>query len=894
MPAGALPTASAMRRALARARDGKTLDPAEAAVLLHARGDQLAELLSYAARTRDSGLAAAGRPGVITYSRKVFIPLTRLCRDRCGYCTFVTVPGRLDSPYLSPDEVLRIAADGAALGCKEALFTLGDQPEARWPQAREWLDAHGYDDTLSYVRAMAIRVLEETGLLPHLNPGVLSWQDFQRLKPVAPSMGMMLETTASRLYTERGGPHFGSPDKDPAVRLRVLEDAGRSSVPFTTGILIGIGETLAERADSIFAIRGVAREYGGIQEVIVQNFRAKPDTKMRGVPDAELEDLAATIAVTRLVLGPAMRIQAPPNLIGEEYGLILAAGIDDWGGVSPLTPDHVNPERPWPQIDELAQRTATAGLTLHERLTIYPGYLREPWLDPRLAGHVAALADPATGLAREDARPAGLPWQEPDGGWGEAAGRTDLHVTIDTTGRTADRREDFSEVYGDWDEVATRIAPEARRDAPGARRDARESTEAAAASAAAGAQPLRPGAAAPRRLRPEVAAALRSAERDPAGITDAEALALLDADGPELAALAALADGLRRDTAGDDVTYVVTRNINFTNVCYTGCRFCAFAQRRTDADAYTLSLGQIGDRAQEAWEAGATEVCMQGGIHPDLPGTAYFDIAAEVKRRVPDLHVHAFSPMEVVNGASRTGLSIRDWLVRAREAGVGSLPGTAAEILDDDVRWVLTKGKLPASAWIEVITTAHELGFPTSATMMYGHVDTPAHWVGHLRVIRGIQERTGGFTEFVLLPFVHASAPIYLAGLARPGPTRRENRAVHAVSRIMLHGAIGSIQCSWVKLGDDLCRDVLQGGVNDLGGTLMEETISRMAGSQNGSFKTISQFAELVAPLERPLRQRTTTYGQPPPDRLAAAAASDGVCAAVRGGTRTPLPLAMP
>ena len=860
------PPASALRRALARARDGKTLDPDEAAVLLHARGDQLTELLSYASRTRDNGLAAAGRPGIITYSRKVFIPLTRLCRDRCGYCTFVTVPGRLDSPYLSPDDVLSIAADGAALGCKEALFTLGDRPEARWPQAREWLDAHGYDDTLSYVRAMAIRVLEETGLLPHLNPGVLSWQDFQRLKPVAPSMGMMLETTAERLFTERGGPHFGSPDKDPAVRLRVLEDAGRSSVPFTTGILIGIGETRAERAGSVFAIRGVAREYGGIQEVIVQNFRAKPDTKMRGVPDAGLEDLAATIAVTRLVLGPGARIQAPPNLIGEEYGLILQAGIDDWGGVSPLTPDHVNPERPWPQIDELAGRSAAAGLTLRERLTVYPGYLREPWLDPRLAAHVAALADPATGLAREDARPAGLPWQEPDGGWGEASGRTDLHVTIDTAGRTADRREDFSEVYGDWAEVATRIAPEARRDA----------------------------GTSPRRLRPDVAAALRSAERDPAGISDAEALALLDADGPELEVLTALADGLRREAAGDDVTYVVTRNINFTNVCYTGCRFCAFAQRRTDADAYTLSLAQIGDRAEEAWEAGATEVCMQGGIHPDLPGTAYFDIAAEVKRRVPGLHVHAFSPMEVVNGASRTGLSIRDWLMRAREAGVGSLPGTAAEILDDDVRWVLTKGKLPASAWIEVVTTAHELGIPTTATMMYGHVDTPAHWVGHLRVIRGIQERTGGFTEFVLLPFVHASAPIYLAGLARPGPTRRENRAMHALSRIMLHGSIGSIQCSWVKLGEDLCRDVLQGGVNDLGGTLMEETISRMAGSQNGSYKTISQFAGLVAPLERPLRQRTTTYGRPDPERLAAAAASDGVCGAVRGGARATLPLAMP
>jgi FO synthase len=858
------PPPTALRRALARARDGKALDLGEAATLLHARGDQLTELLGYAARTRDAGLERAGRPGVITYSRKVFIPLTRLCRDRCGYCTFATVPGELASPYLSPDEVIEIAAGGAALGCKEALFTLGDRPEDRWHQAREWLDAHGYDDTLSYVRAMAIGVLEETGLLPHLNPGVLGWQDFQRLKPVAPSMGMMLETTARRLYTERGAPHFGSPDKDPAVRLRVLEDAGRSNVPFTTGILIGIGETPAERADSIFAIRRVAREYGGIQEVIVQNFRAKPDTKMRGVPDADLADLAATIAVTRLVLGPGARIQAPPNLIGDQYRMILAAGIDDWGGVSPLTPDHVNPERPWPQIDDLASRTAAQGFELRERLTVYPDYLREPWLDPRVAPHVAALADPATGLAREDAVPRGLRWQEPDGGWGEAAGRTDLHVTIDTAGRSADRRADFAEVYGDWAEVGARIEPAARERAN--------------------------GGAVPERLRAEVRAALRRAEDDPAALSDAEALALLDADGPELEALAGLADAVRRDVMGDDVTYVVDRNINFTNVCYTGCRFCAFAQRRSDADAYTLSLAQVGDRAEEAWQAGATEVCMQGGIHPDLPGTAYFDLAAEVKRRCPRIHVHAFSPMEVMNGSARTGLPVREWLIAAREAGVDSLPGTAAEILDDEVRWVLTKGKLPAAAWIDVISTAHELGIPTSATMMYGHVDTPAHWVAHLRVIRGIQERTGGFTEFVLLPFVHASSPIYLAGLARPGPTLRENRAVHAVSRLLLHGAIGSIQCSWVKLGDEACRAMLTGGANDLGGTLMEETISRMAGSQNGSFKTISQFRAMVAPTGRPMRQRTTTYQDPGPERTTAAAASDGVCASVRG-SRPSLPL---
>ena len=864
-----------MRRALARARDGKPLDQTEAAVLLHARGGDLQALLGYARRTRDAGLEAAGRPGIITYSKKVFIPLTRLCRDRCAYCTFATVPKHLDSPFLSPDEVLDIAREGARLGCKEALFTLGDRPEARWRQAREWLDAHGYDDTLSYVRAMAIRVLEETGLLPHLNPGVMTWQDFQRLKPVAPSMGMMLETTSSRLYETRGGPHFGSPDKDPKVRLRVLEDAGRSNVPFTTGILIGIGETIEERADSIFAIRRVAREYNGIQEVIVQNFRAKPDTKMRDTPDAELEDLAATIAVTRLVLGPKARVQAPPNLVGDQHQLILDAGIDDWGGVSPLTPDHVNPERPWPQIDELAQLTAAAGFTLRERLTVYPPYIREPWLDPRVARHVAALADPRTGLANEAARPEGMPWQEPDGGWGDASGRTDLHVSIDTIGRSADRREDFSEVYGDWEILSERTRLAADASAISTAEPAPAGAPAESESAPAAPAVARPG---------EVAAALRQAERDPAALTDGQAVALLGADGADLDALAALADGLRREVNGDDVTFVVTRNINFTNVCYTGCRFCAFAQRRTDADAYTLSLDQIGDRAEEAWAAGATEVCMQGGIHPDLPGTAYFDIAAEVKRRCPGMHVHAFSPMEVMNGVARTGLPLREWLVRAREAGVGSLPGTAAEILDDDVRWVLTKGKLPAADWIEVVSTAHDLGIPTTATMMYGHVDAPHHWVGHLRVIRGIQERTGGFTEFVLLPFVHTSAPIYLAGLARPGVTRRENRAVHAVSRIMLHGAIGSIQCSWVKLGDELCRDVLNGGVNDLGGTLMEETISRMAGADNGSFKTISDLRAITEPLGRPLRQRTTLYGTPAPDRLAAAAASDGVAASVRAG----------
>ncbi|MDS1270378.1 bifunctional FO biosynthesis protein CofGH [Lipingzhangella sp. LS1_29] len=852
-------TPAGMRRALARARDGKTLDESEAVTLLQARGQDLDTLLGHAARVRDAGLDGVGRSGVVTYSRKVFLPVTRLCRDRCHYCTFATVPGKVEAPFLEPDELVAIARRGAELGCKEALFTLGDRPEDRWDVAREWLEERGYADTLSYVRAVAIQVLEQTGLLPHLNPGVLTWSDFQRLKPVAPSMGMMLETTSERLFTERGQPHFGSPDKDPAVRLRVLEDAGRSSVPFTTGLLLGIGESLAERVDTILAIRRASRAHGAIQEVIVQNFRAKPDTAMMHRPDAELEDLAATIAVTRLLLGPRARIQAPPNLIGSEYDLMLRAGIDDWGGVSPLTPDHVNPERPWPQLDELAARTEAGGYRLAERLTIYPEYARlgEPWLDPRLSEHVSALLDPETGLARPDVVPEGRPWQEPEGL--AAGGRTDLHTDIDSAGRSGDRRSDFDVVYGDWSELAERAA----------------STGASGAGAA-------------QRFDPDIRAALRQAEADPAGLTDREALALLHADGPELEELTDLADRVRRDTVGDEVTYVVTRNINFTNVCYTGCRFCAFAQRRTDADAYTLSLDQVADRAVEAWEAGATEVCMQGGIHPDLPGTAYFDLVRAVRARVPDLHVHAFSPMEVVNGAARTNLSVRDWLTQAREAGLGSLPGTAAEILDDDVRWVLTKGKLPASDWIEVVTTAHELGLPTTSTMMYGHVDSPEHWVAHIRLLGRLQdqarERTGrdGFTEFVLLPFVHTNAPIYLAGLARTGPTLRENRAVHALARLLLHGRIDNIQCSWVKLAEDTCRQLLAGGVNDVGGTLMEETISRMAGSESGSFKTVSDIRALVEPTGRPLRQRDTCYGEVSAERQAAAVASDGVAASVR------------
>lgn len=835
------PTEAALRRVLRRARDGVALNADEAAVAMTARGEHLDDLCASAARVRDAGLTSAARRGPsgrlpISYSPKVFVPVTQLCRDICHYCTFVTVPGKLRAAgqgmYLEADEIVELARRGAELGCKEALFTLGDRPEDRWPEARQWLDERGYNSTLDYVRAAAIRVLEETGLLPHLNPGVMSWAEMSRLKPVAPSMGMMLETTSRRLFETRGKAHFGSPDKDPAVRLRTLTDAGRLAIPFTTGLLVGIGETREERADTLHAIRRLHKEFRHVQEVIVQNFRAKDHTAMASTPDADVEEFLATVAVARLVLGPDMRIQAPPNLVSRAECLaLLRAGVDDWGGVSPLTPDHVNPERPWPALDDLAAVTAEAGFDLVARLTVQPNYVQSPagWIDPRVAGHVAALADPDTGFAR-DVKPVGRPWQEPDEA-AESLGRSDLATAIDTEGRRTAARSDLGSAFGDWESIRDRVGELAGR--------------------------------VPERMDSDVAAALRSAEKNPGGCSDAEYLALACADGADLEAVAALADLLRRDVVGEDVTFVVNRNINFTNICYTGCRFCAFAQRKGDADAFSLSVSEVADRAWEAHVAGATEVCMQGGIDPDLPVTAYADLVRAVKQRVPSMHVHAFSPMEIANGVTKSGLGIRDWLVSLREAGLDTIPGTAAEILDDEVRWVLTKGKLPSALWVEIVSTAHDVGLRSSSTMMYGHVDTPAHWVGHLNVLRGIQDNTGGFTEFVPLPFVHQSSPLYLAGASRPGPTHRDNRAVHALARIMLHGRISQIQTSWVKLGTERTQVMLQGGANDLGGTLMEETISRMAGSQFGSAKTVAELVAIAEGIGRPARQRTTTYSAP-------------------------------
>ncbi len=808
--------ARGLRRALVRAERGNALSLDEITALLSAREDDLTRLMALAARLRD-----LGHPETVTYSRKVFVPLTMLCRDRCHYCTFAKPPARLDRPFMTPEEVVAVAEAGRRLGCKEALFTLGDRPEDRYPVAREWLSARGFASTLDYVRATAIRVIEETGLLPHLNPGVMSYEELARLKHVSASMGLMLETSSDRL-TDPGMAHAGSPDKVPAVRLRTIEDAGRLAIPFTTGILVGIGERPHERAESLVAIRDLHHRYGHIQEVIVQNFRAKPGTVMRHAPEPQEQEYLAAVATTRVVFGPHMSVQVPPNLSdAPARRRLLDAGIDDWGGVSPLTPDHVNPERPWPAIEALAATTRETGKELRERLALHPRYaLRpDPWLAGKMRAPIEALAA-ADGLATEGQIPEPVAWQDPEVGWKP---RT---ISLEFAKTTTELRPDAAEVYGRIDGDATE---------------------------------RRPASLAPERLDATVKGALRKASRH-AEVSDDEALALFDAEGAALEALCEVADDLRAEAVGDVVTYVINRNINFTNVCYVGCRFCAFAQREVDPESYTLTLTEVADRAEEAWAAGATEVCMQGGIHPDLPGTFYFDLLDAVRSRVPDMHVHAFSPMEILNGATRLGISFREFLLEARNHGLGTIPGTAAEILDDDVRWLLTKGKLPADTWEEIVRTAHGLGIRSSSTIMFGHVDEPRHWVGHIRRLARIQRDTGGFTEFVPLPFVHRNAPIYLAGHARPGPSFDDSLRMHAVARVLLDGVIHNVQVSWVKLGVEACQRILRAGANDFGGTLMEETISRMAGAEWGIRMTPDQFDDAIVSIGRVPAIRSTTY----------------------------------
>ncbi len=747
------------------------------------------ELLHHAANLRD-----AGHGRLISFSRKVFIPLTQLCRDVCHYCTFAKAPRHLDAAFLGPDDVLNIARAGKAAGCKEALFTLGDKPELRYAAARDKLDELGFETTLDFLFAMARLVFEETGLLPHLNPGLMNADEVAGLREVSVSMGIMLESVSERLC-QRGGCHFGSPDKHPALRLATIEEAGRQRVPFTTGILIGIGETRRERIDSLMALRALHERYGHLQEIIIQNFRAKPGTRMANAPEPDLDDLTWTIAAARLIFGQDMSIQAPPNLSENGIADLIAAGINDFGGISPVTPDHVNPEAPWPHLDDLARETAKAGKILVERLGVYPTYAKAGgrWLDKAFRKPVLDAID-ADGLARTDS-------------W----------------------------IAGD----ASRARPKLTK-TPG----------------------FLPS--------PDLDRILRRAGTGDV-LNEADVTRLLAARDGEVAEVAAAADELRRQVSGDRVSYVVTRNINYTNICYFKCRFCAFSKGKTAENLrgkpYDLGPDIVARRAREAWERGAVEVCLQGGIHPDYTGQTYLDILNAVKAEVPGMHVHAFSPLEVHQGAATLALAVEAFLERLIEAGLGSLPGTAAEILDDEVRAGLCPDKIGTRRWFEVIDAAHRLGLKTSATIMFGHIDRPQHWARHLLRLRAQQERTGGFTELVPLPFVHRESPIYLKGQARRGPTFRECLLLHAVARLALHPHITNIQASWVKLGPAGVAACLKAGVNDIGGTLMDETITCSAGAQHGQEMTPAAMEALLADAGRPSRQRTTLYADASSDR---------------------------
>ena len=931
---------------------GGRLDEAQA-LGLAAFGD-LGALMEAARGVRDR------RSGeVVTYSPKIFIPLTELCRDVCRYCTFAKTPGNVRAPYLAVDEAVDIARRGAAAGCTEALFTLGDQPERRYRAAREALARMGFASTIDYLVHAARRVHEETGLLPHVNPGVMTREELARLREVSVSAGIMLES-ASRRLCEKGGPHFGSPDKEPAVRLATMERAGELAVPFTTGILIGIGETRCERVESLLAIRDLEDRHGHIQEVIVQNFRAKPGTPMATAPEPSLEDHQWTIAVARLVLGPGTSVQAPPNLRPGALARLVEAGLDDWGGVSPVTPDHVNPEAPWPHLIELERTTEAAGKSLAPRLPLHPRFVLDPerWVDPGLRSAVLAASD-GQGLGRETrwhagdagrgpelalpdigAAPVrGSPWDTDaattvspakagmtaainmDGDSLPPTATTVIPSKAGTTVRTESARGPSTVVppkagmtvrpesaRGPSTVVPPKagmtVRPESARGpssvipakagihrrSPLAHVGAPDTSIAGDVAArhvgGAGLPPghesereargetLQPGSlaaiAVSPRTSPTLARVLDRA-REGAPLDESQIVRLFEARGGEARAVCEAADALRRERNGDIVSYVVNRNINYTNVCYFKCRFCAFSKGRLSANLrgrpYDLDLAEIGRRTREAWDRGATEICLQGGIHPDYTGETYLSICRAVKDAAPEVHVHAFSPLEVWQGARTLGIELPEYIERLRKAGLGSLPGTAAEILDDEVRRVLCPDKITTAEWLEVMESAHRVGLGSTATIMFGHVDGYRHWARHLLRVRGLAERTGGFTEFVPLPFVHMESPMYLRGLARRGPTLREAVLMHAVGRLALDPWIANIQTSWVKMGPDGMRLALAAGANDVGGTLMNESITRAAGAGFGQEMPPERLESIIREAGRRPRQRTTRYSDAPAER---------------------------
>jgi FO synthase len=799
-----------MHEIFAHAKAERRLSAAEALALADCA--DLRALMEAAA-----ALCDAAHGSLVSYSRKVFIPLTQLCRDVCHYCTFAHPPRPGEPVYLTPEQVLDIARAGARFGCHEALFTLGDKPELRYAAARDALARLGHDTTLSYLAEMAALVLRETGLLPHLNPGVMTRDDIDRLRAVSVSQGIMLESASERLR-RRGGPHFGSPDKDPELRLETIRMAGEAAVPFTTGILIGIGETRRERIESLLALRDLHEQYGHLQEIIIQNFRAKPGTRMAEAPEPDLDDHLWTIAVARLIFGPEMNIQAPPNLNPGGLAEMIDAGINDWGGVSPVTPDHVNPEAPWPALDRLARETAAAGKLLVERLAVYPSYTRDldHWVDPALRSAVLRAID-AQGLARPDEWVAGSGIEPP------------VVIALHPTPLPA--------------------------------------------AAGQGSHSPSPRSRGEGRGEGQLGSILdRSAAGERLGEVDI--VQLFTARGGAFEAVCQAADDLRRRVNGDVVSYVVTRNINYTNVCYFRCQFCAFSKGKLSENLrgrpYDLDLPEIQRRVEEAWDRGATEVCLQGGIHPEYTGATYLVVCRAIKEAVPGMHIHAFSPLEIWQGAKTLGRTVPDFLHELKAAGLSSLPGTAAEVLDDEVRAVICPDKIKTGQWLEVMEAAHGAGLRSTVTIMYGHVDRYEHWARHLLRIRALQAKTGGFTEFVPLPFVPMETPIYLKGRARRGPTYREAVLMHAVARLVLHPVITNIQTSWVKMGSGGAAACLAAGANDMGGTLMNESITRAAGAVHGQEMPPESMEELIRSLGRTPRQRTTLYGDASNERKAA------------------------
>jgi FO synthase len=740
-----------------------------------------------------SGLRDAGYGTLITYSRKVFIPLTHLCRDSCHYCTFAQPPKRGEQHYMSPEQVLAVVSEGQKVGCTEALFTLGDKPELRYRQAQDALGRFGFDTTLEYLKSVSALVLKESTLLPHLNPGVMTAANLAALRPVAASMGLMLEELSGRL-TARGGPHFGSPDKSPEVRLDTIRKAGELRIPFTTGLLVGIGETRLERIEALLILRDLHEQHGHLQEIIIQPFRAKPGTRMADHPDAPDEELLWTLAVARIIFGSRMSIQTPPNLASGLLDEVVDAGINDWGGVSPITADFVNPEAPWPHIATLAARMRARGRELVQRLPLYPDYISDLdcWVDDSLHSKVWSLCS------------------------------SDLYARD-----------------GAW--------------SPGQR------------------APLEPSHMSPRVAKEAPGHFDRIFARSESGapLSEREIEWMFGARGAGFSEICEAADALRRKQSGDIVRYVVNRNINYTNVCSYRCAFCAFSKgKKSESErgrAYDLDAMEIQRRVSEAWQRGATEVCMQGGIHPDYTGSTYLAILDAVKRAQPQMHVHAFSPLEIRQGATTLGLPVAGFLSALRDAGLGSLPGTAAEILDDEVRAIICPDKVSTDEWLDVIETAHRVGLRTTATIMFGHVERPIHWARHLSRIRRLQEKTFGFIEFVPLPFVHMEAPVFFRGRARRGPTWRETVLMHAVARLALNPVLPNIQVSWVKLGVDGAKSCLQAGANDLGGTLMNESISRAAGGGHGEELPPDAMDTLIQSIDRRPEQRTTLY-EPAPE----------------------------